>query len=415
MSGTVRNRAPLDTRPSCDPMKPSVVGAVYGALLTAAFLGCGPSAPPSSSRIRLGDPLPGLGGEALDRFYSGKALFNRVFTEEDGLGPLFNENQCSACHTTPATGGTGEQFVVRASRFTLQDGCDTLAEVGGENVRVRATPALIAHGIDRQPFPADATERTRFNVPFIFGLGLVEAIPEDQILAHADPDDLDGDGVSGRPGRTVDGRFARFGRKADQATLHEFVELAAHLEMGLTSPGRPDEGTIAGAPFPPGTDPAPDPELTEVEVALLTDFIRYLAPPARRMGESVRDRRMIERGEELFGTIGCAACHTPYFTTGPSAVPALDRKRVGLYSDLLLHEMGPDLASVCGPGATPTEHRTEPLMGLGHRRSYLHDGRTNDLSEAILLHGGEAAPARERFQGLDELERHALIRFLQSL
>ena len=117
-----------------------------------------------------------------------------------------------------------------------------------------------------------------------------------------------------------------FGRKADQATLHEFVELAAHLEMGLTSPGRPDEGTIAGAPFPPGTDPAPDPELTEVEVALLTDFIRYLAPPARRMGESVRDRRMIERGEELFGTIGCAACHTPYFTTGPSAVPALDRE-----------------------------------------------------------------------------------------
>lgn len=400
-------------------MRTSTVGPICCILLAASVGACRPSEPsePQSVAIavRLGDPLPGLDAEARARFDAGKALFNKVFTPEEGLGPLFNENQCSACHTTPAIGGTGEQFLIRASRSTPSGDCDILSEAGGENVRVRATPELMAHGIDRQPFPAEATDSARFNVPYIFGLGLIEAIPEEQILARADPNDRDGDGISGRPGRDVDGRFARFGRKADQATVRAFVESAAHLEMGLTTPARPHEGTIAGAPFPAGTDLAPDPELDETAVSLLTDFVRFLAPPARRMGESEADRRMIERGETLFDDIGCTSCHTPSMTTGPSDIAALDRRRVDLYSDLLLHDMGPELATVCAPGASPTELRTEPLMGLGRRSLYLHDSRTNDLSEAIGFHGGEAAPARERFRALSELERHALIRFLQSL
>jgi CxxC motif-containing protein (DUF1111 family) len=365
--------------------------------------------------VRPGEPLAGLGKEELARFYAGKTLFDKVFTPEEGLGPLFNENQCSACHTVPAAGGTGEQLVTRASRFTPPDRCDPLSAVGGENVRSNATPALRAHGVDRQPYPADATESVHFNVPFVFGLGLVEAIPEAAILARADPEDLDGDGISGRPGRDADGRFARFGRKADHASLRDFVEGAAYREMGLTTPAFPHEGTIAGSPFPPGTDPAPDPELDENAVERLTDFLRFLAPLAPRQGESEADHRMIRQGEEVFNAIGCAACHVPSMTTGRHPVAALDRKRIDLYSDLLLHDMGPELANVCAPGATPTELRTEPLMGLGHRSNYLHDGRTGDLTEAVLLHGGEAAPARERFRNLEELQRHALIRFLRSL
>jgi CxxC motif-containing protein (DUF1111 family) len=394
-------------------MKTSPAGSFCCTLLIAAVAACHPaeSVPP----VPLGEPLAGLSAAELGRFHAGMALFNKVFTPEEGLGPLFNENQCSACHTSPVAGGTGEQFVVRASRSTPAGDCDPLSAVGGENVRSQATPQLRAHGIERQPFPSEATDSVRINVPYIFGLGLVEAIPEEEILARADPEDRDGDGISGRPGRDAEGRFARFGRKADQATLRGFVESAAHLEMGLTSPARPHEGTLAGRPFPPGVDLASDPELDETTVALLTDFVRFLAPAARRAGESPEDQRAIERGEALFRTVGCTSCHTPSMTTGRTPVAALDRKRVELYSDLLLHDMGPALKTVCAPGASPTELRTEPLMGLGRRSRYLHDSRTSDLHEAILLHGGEAAPARERFRALNELQRHDLVRFLRSL
>jgi CxxC motif-containing protein (DUF1111 family) len=362
-----------------------------------------------------GEPLAGLGLHELARFTGGEALFNKVFTPENGLGPLFNDNQCSACHTSPATGGTGDQFVMRASRFISPDGCDILSDAGGENVRINATPQLRAHGISAQPFPAGATDSVRFNVPHIFGMGLIEAIPDDEIRKRADPDDRDRDGVSGRVGVDPQGRLARFGRKADQPTLRGFVEHAAHQEMGLTSPAFPHESRIAGMPLPDGVDPAADPELSDDDIALLADFVRFLAPVARQTGESDSDRQTIARGQALFDAVGCTACHTPSMTTGRHPVAALDRKRIDLFSDLLLHDMGPGLATVCAAGAGTTELRTEPLMGLRHRSVYLHDSRTNDLFEAITMHGGEATPARERFRALSELKRHALVRFLRSL
>jgi CxxC motif-containing protein (DUF1111 family) len=362
---------------------------------------------------RPGAPVSGLDENNLHRFEAGQALFNRVFQPENGLGPLFNGDQCSACHTQPAAGGTGEQFLHRASRFSTTKQCDLLSSTGGENIRVLATPALRALGIGRQPPPDQATERVRFNVPFIFGLGLVEAVPEERILRRADRDDGDGDGISGRPGVDATGRFSRFGRKADQPTLRSFIEGAAHLEMGLTTPSHPDEGTLAGKPFPAGVDPVPGLELSEAEVELITDFVRFLAPPVQRKLEP--DRKVIEDGEKLFHAVGCASCHVPTMTTGRHEVPALSNKRFAVYSDLLLHDLGPELANVCSVGASPTEMRTEPLMGLGLRSLYLHDSRTKDLTEAIRFHGGEAAGARARFQSLTELRQHQLIRFLQSL
>src|SRR5690606_3431501 len=239
-------------------------------------------------------------------------------------------------------------------------------------------------------------------------------IPEREILARADPEDRDGDGISGRPGRDAHGRFARFGKKADHATLRDFVETAAHLEMGLTTPAHPHE-SLAGLTLPPDADPAPDPELDETRVALLTDFVRILGPLSRLVGETAEDSAAIRRGEQLFAATGCTGCHVPAMTTGRNPVAALDRKRIPIYSDLLLHDMGPELANVCAPAATPTELRTEPLVGLGRRVRYLHDGRTRSLHEAIRLHGGEAATARDRYLGLDELDRNMLVRFLRSL
>ena len=146
---------------------------------------------------------------------------------------------------------------------------------------------------------------------------------------------------------------------------------------------------------------------------MITDFVRFLTPPAQRKVES--DRSTIDAGERLFHAVGCVKCHTPAMTTGSHEVDALANKEFFLYSDLLLHDLGPTLANVCSAGASPTEMRTEPLIGLGLRNVFLHDSRTRDLTEAIRLHGGEATAIRERFLSLNELQQHKLIRFLQSL
>jgi CxxC motif-containing protein (DUF1111 family) len=372
------------------------------------------SAAPPPVQTEAGDPLPGLTASERARFDAGLALFGRVFTQETGLGPLFNENQCSACHTFPASGGTGEQFAFRATRFSPPDRCDLLND-GGENVQTNATPLLRAHGITRRPEPIGATERDRTNVPFLFGLGLVEALPEATLLERADPDDRDGDGISGRPGRDAQGQFARFGRKAEHATIQNFVEGALLLEMGVTSPARPAESLLNGQPFAAGIDPAPDPELDSLSVNLLTEFVRYLAPLPRRIPPDPSERTLINRGEQLFRSIGCAACHVPEMTTGRHQTAALSRKPVRMYSDFLLHDMGAERAGACGIGAAPSEYRTEPLAGLGTRRVYLHDGRTRDLFAAIRAHGGEAVASRDAFARLDRLTQEAVIRFLRSL
>lgn len=363
-----------------------------------------------------GTPLPGLSEAQLGEFQAGLALFDKVYTPEEGLGPLFNENQCSACHTVPASGGTtGFERVVKATRFEGPGACDALSHEGGENIRSQATPLLKAHGVEREVIPPSATEVGRFLPPFLFGLGLVEAIPDETILSREDPDDLDRDGISGRAGRTPDGRLARFGRKAEFATVTEFIDGALRFEMGLTTPRNPEEETINGVPVPPGTDPAPDPEVGQGTLDLLTAFVRFLVPPGRATPRSTAHRDTLAAGERLFHAMGCAQCHTPSLRTGPSDVPALHRKTVNLYSDLLLHDMGPALTDVCGVAASPAEVRTEMLMGLRHRDIYLHDGRTGDLAEAVLAHGGEAQDARDAFAGLTWLRQQYVLIFLRSL
>ncbi|HXV87144.1 MAG TPA: di-heme oxidoredictase family protein, partial [Gemmatimonadales bacterium] len=379
---------------------------VLAVTLTAA--GCGSDAAMMTAG-EVGGPLPGLSDAESARFLAGQALFNRVFTPEHGLGPLFNENQCSACHTDPASGGTGEQRVTKATRWNGAT-CDLLADRSGRNVRTQATAAMRAHGLERESVPQAATEVGRFTVPFLFGLGLLEAIPEAEILSRADPDDRDGDGVSGRVGRTADGRLGRFGRKADFATIEDFTVGALLLEMGLTSPQEPHEAPAGGRPIPPEADPVPEPEVDAAAVDALVDFVRFLSPLAPRRPISAGAADSLRRGERWFTGIGCASCHVPVLITGRNPVRALDRKPVELYSDLLLHDMGPRLANVCAPGVSPSELRTAPLMGLSaRRRRFMHDGRAPGLREAILLHGGEAQAARDRFAQLDLLRQLEIV------
>jgi len=363
-----------------------------------------------------GAPLRGLRAAELARFRAGQVLFDKVYLPAEGLGPAFNENQCSACHTVPASGGTtGFERVVKATRFTKPASCDRLGEGGGENIRRQATPLLRGRGVARESIPHRATEVGRFLPPALFGLGLVEAISDETILAAADPDDADRDGISGRAARTVDGRLARFGRKGDFATIQEFIESALRLEMGLTTPGAPEEPRINGRPVPAGIDPAPDPEIEQSTLHLLTAFVRFLAAAAPAAPRSAAHADTLTAGRRLFTEVGCAACHTPAMRTRASGVLPLDRKWVGLYSDLLLHDMGARLADVCGHAASPAEIRTEPLMGLRHRSRFLHDGRTGDLREAVLAHGGEGERSRRTFARLSWLRQHQLLTFLHSL
>ncbi|MCZ6917544.1 MAG: hypothetical protein O7I93_12265, partial [Gemmatimonadetes bacterium] len=212
------------------------------ALILGGAVACGGEE--QAVRGEPGTHLPGLSDAQATEFFAGQALFNKVFTPEEGLGPLFNENQCSACHTDPAIGGVGGfERVIKATRFEGPGQCDYLSREGGENVRKKATPLLQAHGVLKEEMPPSATERGLFITPPLFGLGLVEAIADETILTAEDPDDANGDGISGRAGRTPDGGLGRFSKKAELATILDFVEGALRFEMGLTTPLHTEEET----------------------------------------------------------------------------------------------------------------------------------------------------------------------------
>jgi CxxC motif-containing protein (DUF1111 family) len=358
-----------------------------------------------------GEPLAGLTKAQRDQFDRGKAIFTRTFTPETGLGPLFNADACGECHEDPVTGGVGDEVEIHATALLGNGFCDPLADLGGFVYQLQVTPALKnALGIDKEPIPSKATAQAQRTTPDVLGFGLLDAVPDSAILAYADPDDRNHDGISGRPNRFFDGRVGRFGRKALVPTLAEFNEGAFVAEQGVTTPAVPDEGTVGGQPIPPGVDPLPEPELDAQSLALANAFVRFLAPPA-----PPNLKGTAKQGRALFSEIGCDGCHVPKLKTGPSDVAALAHREVEAYSDLLLHDMGPELADICLGLASPSEFRTEPLMGLRFSTKFLHDGRATSLEEAIRLHGGESTAARDRFAALPPADRAAVLAFLKEL
>jgi CxxC motif-containing protein (DUF1111 family) len=270
-------------------------------------------------------------------------------------------------------------------------------------------------------------------------MGLIEAIPEAAILALADPDDHDGDGISGRPNYVVPGDFipideiggflpdaggdgrpqlGRFSRKAQVSSLLLQVVEAYHQDIGITSDFLPVENrNPLASRATEGADRVADPEIPASEVRAVLAYVRTLAPPAP--GEMTPRR---ELGERIFADVGCADCHVPELRTGPSTIAAVAHQPVRLYSDLLLHDLGDGLADGRGDGdATGREWRTAPLWGLRLMRSFLngeafllHDGSARTVEEAIRLHGGEAQRARDAFVALPEADRAALLDFVES-
>src|SRR6267378_3157122 len=255
-----------------------------------------PPRPPSSPEFAnavamLGRPLPRLSAAQRQRFDMGAAVFQTNFTPETGLGPLFNAVGCAACHEAPVPGGGGandpaeggEDEEVHATAFHPGAKCDNLETVGGQVIQKQVTPALAALGIGPEPVPPEATLPTAVRTtPDLFGFGLLDAVPDQEILALADPGDRNHDGISGRAHRMADGRIGRFGRKAQEATLTEFNTGAFVMEMGITNPGLQTEQTIHGTPLPAGVDlVATEPELTQGEFAAADGFVHFLAPPPR--------------------------------------------------------------------------------------------------------------------------------------
>ena len=359
-----------------------------------------------------GDPVAGLSREERERFDRGRAVFDSVFTAETGLGPLFNADACGECHEDPASGGSGDEVEVHAAAFDEATTiCDPLVERGGLVFQQQVTAALgAALGIERESVPPPPAVRALRTSPDILGFGLLDAVPDSTILAYADPDDRDRDGVSGRPNRFFDGRVGRFGRKAFVPDLRDFNDGAFLIEQGITSAAVPAEELPHGNPLPPGTDPTPEPEIDQASLDLTDFFVRFLAPPS-----PLRRTREVRRGREAFDRVGCAACHVPTLRTRLDAPAPLRDREVAAYTDLLLHDMGPERADICLGLATPAEFRTEPLMGVRLATRFLHDGRATSLEEAIDLHGGEGGPSRDRFRALSDQDRAAVIAFLKTL
>ncbi len=362
-----------------------------------------------------GSPLPGITPVEFERFRLGREDFLEVETADEGLGPAFNGTSCAACHNVPAVGGISTIAEVRAG-YRGEDGVFTELH-GGTLFHLFSIPDHRCH----PQIPPEANVIARRSPIPLFGAGLVEAIADETITALEDPDDSNGDGIRGRAARITDvatgrQRIGRFGWKAQQATLLAFSGDAYRNEMGITNDLFREEVAL-------GVDPArlklcdarPDPEdRRDRQTGLrgidnFESFMKFLAPAGRGpVDESVR------RGEQIFQQIGCASCHVPALTTGPSSNPVFDRKTVALYSNLLLHDVGTG-DGIPQAAAAANEIRTPALWGLRFRRPLLHDGSAATIEAAILRHGNEAERAANAFRELVAGTKRDLLAFLNSL
>src|SRR5437762_5229802 len=370
-----------------------------------------------ASSENLTNPLPGLTTAQGAAFDAGLEEFTEVETIAEGLGPVFNGKSCAECHAVPSVGGSEPNLgVARETRigrlfngafdFDPLDGSVSV-DKGGGLLQQRAI-SLAGCTLAGEVVPPEATFVSLRLSTQLFGAGLMEAIPEHTILQNVSNGGKPNYVFNPDTGAT---ELGRFGWKAQVATLHQFAGDAYLNEMGITNPSFPHENKPQGQPIPTGCDTVADPEDDGSGVNAFATFMRFLAPAPRR---PVTDQ--VRRGEGVFGQIGCASCHVPTMRTGNNKVAALKNQVVNLFSDLLLHAMGPELADGIEQGlALGDEFRTAPLWGLSRRDRFMHDGGSNTIEKAILRHGGDAQSARDRFLGLSPSDHDALLAFLNSL
>jgi CxxC motif-containing protein (DUF1111 family) len=376
-----------------------------------------PPPPPSPPPNGLGQPFPGLDPIELARFHAGREAFLEPEDVPGGLGPVFTENSCARCHGGPdATGGAGPRLVTRIGRL-VNGQYDPMVAFGG--------PLIQDHGIGRfngvnfvgEVVPRQATIVAQRRTIPLFGLGLVDSVPDSTFLALAWHEHMANPLTAGRPSPVIDpatgqARVGRFGWKAQQPTLFAFAGDAYVNEMGVTTPLFPNENCPQGncALLAANPDRNQPNDATNSTIRQFTDFMTLLAPaPQGPVGPNER------AGQAIFSAIGCADCHQPTLQTGPSPIPALDGVTFSPYSDFLLHDMGSLGDGIVQNQAGQREMRTAPLWGLRFEPSYLHDGRAHTPADAILAHDGQGRPTRDRFAALTPTQRSQLLAFLNSL
>lgn len=413
-------------------------------------------------------PARNLQGERRDRFFVGNSMFNRNWVTapsstsgQDGLGPTFNANSCSSCHFKDGRGAPpttpGEPFLGLLLRLSVpgedgQGGPLDEPNYGGQfNHRsILGVPAEGSARVSYTEVPGQFADGTPYSLrqpayefaelafgpfapgsmlsprtaPFMIGLGLLEAVPEETLLALADETDADGDGISGRPNWVWDPKsqqvaLGRFGWKANQPGLEQQNAGAFLGDLGLTSPLFPRQNCPPAQTACSEARNGGEPEVDQEKIDQITYYSSLLAVPARRAADDPE----VLTGKALFREAACDSCHTPSLQTGVlDGFPEVSLQIIRPYTDLLLHDMGEALADQRPDfQASGSEWRTPPLWGIGlvgvvnDHTNFLHDGRARDLSEAILWHGGEADDSRQAFVSMTAGERAALLRFLGDL
>lgn len=415
----------------------------------------------ASDELAFGQRAPNSPPEREFVFLFGNRLFNTEWTIHpgpepafDGLGPLFNRNSCSGCHVRDGRGrppeNPGDPMDSMLVRLSLPDGGPHPAY--GDQLQDRASLGIAPEGraiVEYEEVAGEYGDGTPYTLlrptvrfedlaygplgdgvlvsarvaSHMVGLGLLEAVPVATLEALADPDDDDGDGISGRINWLTDDDgdpvVGRFGWKANVATLAEQSAAAAVGDIGITTSLFPEQNCTTVQADCLAALSESDPEMSDSFFERLVTYTRTLAVPRARP----RDEAVFQSGLAAFTQMGCASCHVPTLQTDDTApLPELRNQTFHPFTDLLLHDMGEGLADGRPDGsATGSEWRTPPLWGLGlvetvngHDR-LLHDGRARGFAEAILWHGGEAEAAREAFRTAPEAERAALIEFLKSL
>ncbi|MEO7176246.1 MAG: di-heme oxidoredictase family protein [Saprospiraceae bacterium] len=450
---------------------------LFCAISLMGFIGCGPDEPYNADDIEdidLGgqtsvegafvqifqQPAANLNAEQIAMHFKGDVAFGDLFVTapsevNSGLGPIFNQNSCENCHVSngkspfPSSQGDLRGMLLRLSipgadvhgeplnvpgfggqlqtkavfgkspeaTLTWQEIEEIRQYVDGDEVKLyRYQMDIINPYI---PFPSNVMRSIRM-APLVVGLGLLEAIRESDILANADVNDLNQDGISGKPNRVWNYRtqqfeLGRFGWKAGQPNLLQQTAAAYNQDMGITNPYFAVESSLNQIQ---GDGLGDEPEIDEQTLKTATFYAQSLAVPKRRNATDAE----VMLGRKIFYNIKCTDCHRPKFVTGQHEYDFLSNQTIFPYTDLLLHDMGPDLADNRPEyEANGFEWRTAPLWGIGLTKlvgghsNYLHDGRAKSLEEAIMWHGGEAETSRERFRSLSKAERTSLIRFLESL
>jgi CxxC motif-containing protein (DUF1111 family) len=360
--------------------------------------------------------VEGLSSSQLSQFLRGDAGVNEVFTRETGLGSTFVATSCINCH---AGDGKGHMFTTLTRFGQVDETGNKFLDQGGPQLQNRALPGFLPEKV-----PAGATF-SKFTPPAFSGLGFLQYVSDADLLAMADPNDSDGDGISGTvnwitipsysipssTSITQNGKhIGRFGKKASAFDLlHQSVN-AYNQDMGITS---------VFSPIDHYSNLEVDPEVATNKVNDVVFYLNVLKAPIQRN----QNDNIVKQGKQIFKQINCTGCHKSELTTGYSPISPLSFKTFAPYTDLLLHDLGAGLDDGYTEGCAKTfEWKTPALWGIGLSENsqggdyyLMHDGRARSIEEAIIMHGGEATNSKNAFQNLSQSDKNAVLKFIKSL